>query len=88
MKKITLAIMTALLWWGAAQAAVPGLVNFQGRLLDSNKLPRNGDFLMSFKICNSLAATCSAPCAACCRPTPRHCCVWTAIPWCRWRWTG
>ena len=71
MKKITLAIMTALLWWGAAQAAVPGLVNFQGRLLDSNKLPRNGDFLMSFKICNSLAATCSAPCAV------GNPCLWT-----------
>jgi len=71
MKKLTLAVITALLSWGAAYAAVPGLVNFQGRLLDSNKLPRNGDYLMSFKICNSLAATCSAPCAV------GNPCLWT-----------
>jgi len=71
MKKLTLAVITALLSWGAAYAAVPGLVNFQGRLLDPNKLPRNGDYLMSFKICNSLAATCSAPCAV------GNACLWT-----------
>ena len=72
MKKIiNLTLGLALFAAIPAFAAVPGLVNFQGRLLDTNKLPRNGDFLMSFKICNSLAATCSAPCAV------GNACLWT-----------
>jgi len=35
----------------AAFAAVPGFINFQGRLLDGNKLPRNGNFSITFNIC-------------------------------------
>ena len=44
-----------------AFAAVPGFINFQGRLLDANKLPRNGSFTMTFKICDTLAGDCSSP---------------------------
>lgn len=55
----------------AASAAVPGYLNFQGRLLDPDKLPRNGDYTMTFKICDSLAGTCSVPCAV------GNACLWT-----------
>lgn len=55
----------------AALAAVPGYINFQGRLLDPDKLPRNGSYTMTFKICDSLAGTCSAPCAV------GNACLWT-----------
>lgn len=48
---------------GGAGAAVPGLINFQGRLLDANGLPRNGDYSLTFRLCDSLAGACSAPCA-------------------------
>jgi len=55
----------------AAFAAVPDFINFQGRLLDSNKLPRNGSFAMTFKICDSLAGACNTPCAT------GNACLWT-----------
>lgn len=69
----TMLNLTALLFLlqAAASAAVPGYINFQGRLLDPDKLPRNGSYTMTFKICDSLAATCSAPCAV------GNACLWT-----------
>lgn len=67
--KYLLALMTLLP--AAAYAAVPGLINFQGRLLDSDKLPRTGTYTMTFKICDSLAGTCNAPCAV------GNACLWT-----------
>ena len=54
-----------------ASAAVPGLINFQGRLLDSDKLPRNGDYAMTFRICDSLAGSCAGGCAV------GNPCLWT-----------
>ncbi len=73
MKKnhITIFTMAVLLAPGVAAAAVPGLINFQGRLLDNNKIPRNGDYAMTFRICDSLAGACSAPCAV------GNPCLWT-----------
>lgn len=65
----TIALMLAQA--AAASAAVPGLINFQGRLLDSNKLPRTGTYSMTFKICDSLAGACNTPCAA------GNACSWT-----------
>ncbi|HOW90122.1 MAG TPA: hypothetical protein PL037_07550, partial [Elusimicrobiales bacterium] len=48
----------------AASAAVPGTMNFQGRLLDTAKLPRNGLFQMTFRVCDSLAGSCAGTCQA------------------------
>ena len=42
-------------------AAVPNRINFQGKLLDSSKNPRNGTFSMTFRICDTLAASCASP---------------------------
>lgn len=52
-------------------AAVPGLVNFQGSLLDASKLPRTGNYAMTFRICDSLAGACTIPCAV------GNPCLWT-----------
>lgn len=71
MKTILNLAMLLLTLQTAAAAAVPGFINFQGRLLDPDKLPRNGDYTMTFKICDSLAGTCSAPCAV------GNACLWT-----------
>ncbi|MBI5744311.1 MAG: hypothetical protein HY952_07165, partial [Elusimicrobia bacterium] len=62
MTKKTIRILAALLLGcaGGALAAVPGLINFQGRLLDNNKLPRSGSYAMTFQICSS-ASDCSSP---------------------------
>ncbi len=70
-KTINLISAILLAMAAAASAAVPGYLNFQGRLLDPDKLPRNGSYTMTFKICDSLAATCSAPCAV------GNACLWT-----------
>lgn len=66
MKKIMNYAFVFLMLASAASAAVPGYINFQGRLLDPDKLPRNGSFPMTFRICNSLAGTCAAPCGTGC----------------------
>ncbi|MBI5200595.1 MAG: hypothetical protein HY925_03330, partial [Elusimicrobia bacterium] len=57
---------------GTAFAAIPDRINFQGRLLDNNKQPRNGNFAMTFKICDSAAGACSD-----CPPGAAVNCLWT-----------
>ncbi|MDP2866971.1 MAG: hypothetical protein Q8O90_12075, partial [Elusimicrobiota bacterium] len=63
MKKIINYAFAFLMFGSAASAAVPDFINFQGRLLDPDKLPRNGVFSMTFKICDSLAGACVPACA-------------------------
>lgn len=70
-KTIKYSAALALLLAGQAFAAVPGMINFQGRLLDANKLPRNGSFAMTFKVCDSPAGACNTPCAV------GNPCLWT-----------
>jgi len=42
-------------------AAVPTRINFQGKLLDTNKNPRNGSFNLVFRICDTPASSCASP---------------------------
>src|SRR3989344_9382481 len=59
MQILTLALVFGLR--SAAFSAVPERINFQGRLLDSNKNPKNGTYSMTFRVCDSLAASCAGP---------------------------
>ena len=59
MQILTLALVFGLR--SAAFSAVPDRINFQGRLLDSNKNPKNGTYSMTFRVCDSLAASCAGP---------------------------
>lgn len=64
-KKILRVAASLLLMLGLAKfarPAVPDRINFQGRLLDSNKLPRNGTFSMTFRVCDSAAGDCATAC--------------------------
>ena len=58
-------LLLAAVFWGMALlpafGAVPSLINFQGKLLDTNNVPRNGSFSMTFRICDTLAASCASP---------------------------
>jgi len=64
-KKILAALGTIVclttLFVSAAAAAVPTRINFQGKLLDTNKNPRNGPFDMTFRICDSPSDSCASP---------------------------
>jgi len=72
MKKIlNYAAAVLLLSSAAAFAAVPGYINFQGRLLNLNKLPQTGSYSMTFKVCDSLAGSCTGTCAT------GNACLWT-----------
>ncbi|MCB4757035.1 MAG: DUF2190 family protein [Elusimicrobia bacterium] len=42
-------------------AEVPDRINFQGKLLYTNKNPKNGTFLMKFRICDTLSESCASP---------------------------
>jgi hypothetical protein len=44
----------------SAQAAIPQIINFQGRLSDQGGNPRNGAFDMTFRICDSPGGNCAA----------------------------
>jgi hypothetical protein len=56
----TLAILIGLAL--PAAAATPGKLAFQGRLVDpSTKNPKNGAVSLTFRICDTLAASCAAP---------------------------
>ncbi|MBI5200354.1 MAG: hypothetical protein HY925_02105, partial [Elusimicrobia bacterium] len=50
-----LALLLVAAFASVAAATVPDRINFQGRLLDQNKLPRTGTFTMDFNICDQQA---------------------------------
>ncbi len=50
-----------LLGAGAAWADVPDRINFQGKLLDTNKNPRNGSYSITFRICDTPSGSCASP---------------------------
>ena len=55
MRTYFLAALSVVLFIHPVSAAVPGRINFQGRLLDASKLPRNGTFTMDFRVCDAVS---------------------------------
>lgn len=69
-----LGVWAMLAWMGAAPGwaqGVPQRVNFQGKLLDTANVPRNGTFSFTFRVCDSLAGSCAGACAV------GNPCLWT-----------
>jgi len=60
-KRLLAGLMLALVAGQLVWADVPGRINFQGKLLDTNKNPRNGNYNLTFRLCDTLAASCASP---------------------------